>query len=76
MIDSMGSPEPEKSTAEKAMEKVVDQALNTLAEHFDAVHIFGCYSDKDKSSRYDKGRGNHYTRYGMIKDWVNREERE
>jgi Uri superfamily endonuclease len=76
MIDALGDPEPEKSAREIAMEKKVDRALADLAEHFDAVHIFGTYSDKDKSSRFDKGRGNFYTRYGMIKDWCNREERE
>lgn len=64
--------EPQKE--DKIREDVVDKALNMLAEHYDAVQIFGTYQTQDKTSRYDKGRGNFYTRYGMVKSWIKREE--
>lgn len=75
MLDTDATPAPDEPATDKAREEVVERALNILTEHFEAVHIFGCYSTKDNSSRYEKGRGNYFTRYGMVRDWVNREER-
>lgn len=75
MLDTDATPAPDEPATDKAREEVVERALNILTEHFEAVHIFGCYSDGKRSSRYDLGRGNYYTRYGMVRDWVNREER-
>lgn len=69
-------PEAHSDPLRPKVEELVKKALNDLAEHFDAVAIFGCYTDGDDSVRYYKGRGNRYTRYGMIKDWVNQMDRE
>lgn len=67
--------EPEDPDKEKR-EKIVKQALDTLAEHFEAVILFACYKNGEDSVRYNRGRGNHYTRYGMVRDWVCEQERE
>lgn len=70
----MTEPAPDEEKEDKVREAAVDKALNMLAEHYDAIQIFGTYQTKDKTSRYDKGRGNFYTRYGMVRSWVVREE--
>lgn len=68
-------PAPDEPTAEdKVREKAVERALDALAEHYDAVHVFGVYKEGDRTARYDKGRGNYYARYGMVRQWVIREE--
>ncbi len=69
-------PAPDEPTAaDKVREKAVERALDLLAEHYDAVQIFGSYKEED-TKRYVKGRGNYYARYGMVRQWVLREERE
>ncbi len=73
--DEAPTPAPDESSKEdKVREACVDKALNMLSEHYDAVQIFGTYQDGQKTSRYAKGRGNHYARYGMVRSWVVREE--
>lgn len=70
-------PAPDEPTAaDKVRADKVDLALNALAEHFDAVHIFGSYKNEDKTSMYNRGRGSYYARYGMVKQWIIREELE
>jgi len=69
-------PQPDSIERPK-IEALVKKALNDLAEHFEALVIFGTFTTSDgESVRYYNGKGNRYARYGMIKDWVNQQDRE
>ncbi len=50
--------------------KLVNQALNTLGEHFDSVHIFVTrHLGQDGTANINKGVGNWFARAGQIRDW-------
>lgn len=56
----------------------VTQALNSLGEHFDTVHIFATRhepAEADGTINVNNGVGNWFARYGQVKEWIVREER-
>ncbi len=60
-------------------EKLAMAAADKICEHVDAVTIFICKrreDGKDGTWRAAFGRGNYYTRYGQIKQWVLAEDHE
>lgn len=67
-------PEDEKE-ADICGEKI-EQAIRTLSEHFDSVHIFANRHLNDNSGtvKWSLGSGNWYARYGQIREWVRMEE--
>ena len=52
-------------------EKLVNEALATLAEHFDAVQIMASVHEEDGTMKVLKGAGNTDARLGMAQDIVN-----
>jgi hypothetical protein len=60
------------SMIEADLTKIQD-ALNVLCEHFDAVHIFASRHEpetEDGTVSVQKGVGNWYARYGQITEWM------
>ncbi len=49
---------------------IVKKAVAGLSEHFDAVHVFATYQDKENSQRLSWGCGNYFTRYGLAATWL------
>lgn len=52
---------------------LINDALNTLIEHFDSVQIFVSRHEEAVSNgtiTLQNGRGNWFTRYGQIKQWI------
>ena len=56
--------------------KRVEDAMNTLIEHFDSVHIFATRNEPTENGtvQVSMGLGNWFARYGQIKHWVIAEE--
>lgn len=55
--------------------KLVDDAINTLSEHFDSVQLFvSSHRGEDGTARIDKGRGNWFTRFGQVHEWIERQQ--
>lgn len=54
--------------------KILTENCNRLMEHFDSVHIFASAEHVDGSISVHIGKGNWYTRFGQIKEWIIREE--
>ncbi len=54
----------------------VQEAVNTLIEHFDSVQIFATRHDGSEYGTISvvNGQGNYFTRYGQVKRWVRKEE--
>lgn len=55
----------------------IQQALDILSEHFDAVHIFASRHEaeiEDGTIHCQKGVGNWFARWGQITQWVKVEE--
>lgn len=50
-------------------EAVVDRALSDLLKHFDAAEVFVVRQDGDKTVGGAFGRGNWYSRYGIVTEW-------
>lgn len=75
MLDVL-PPAPDEPKEDEAREKAVDRALDALAEHYEDIHIFGVYKNGNRTSRFDKGRGNYYSRYGAVRQWVLKEEQD
>jgi len=67
---------PEIPKLRKEQIKLVEGALKTLSEHFDAVHIFATSHEAsvDGTGSVNMGSGNHHTRVGLIKEWIIRED--
>lgn len=53
-------------------QRLIQESLNRLAEHFDTVHIFATLHDGagDKTNVIQMGTGNSLTRFGQISLWV------
>lgn len=49
---------------------VVDKALDSLMEFFDAVQIVASRTDQEGTVMVSRGRGNWYARVGMSKEFV------
>jgi hypothetical protein len=51
----------------------VQDALNTLSEHFDSVHIFATRHEpeiEDGTVSVNRGVGNWFARFGQISEWM------
>lgn len=58
-------------------QKLVQDAIQTLVEHFDAVQIFASRHEQGESAGtvyVSEGRGNWYARYGQVRTWLLNEE--
>ena len=54
-------------------EKKVDEALKVLMHSFDATQIFVTRQEPDgRTMAYSAGRGNFYSRWGVIHEWCSR----
>lgn len=62
----------EEKRQEQDDRKRIDDALKTLSEHFDSVHIFVTRHEGslDGSIAANVSSGNYYARYGQIREWV------
>lgn len=59
--------------------KLLDNALKLISEHFDTVQIFATRHEPEVHTgtvNSYKGVGNWYARYGQIKEWVAKVEKE
>lgn len=56
--------------------KLIQDAINTLSEHFDSVHIFVTRHENDETGTYSiqRGSGNWWARLGFIKAWLLRQD--
>lgn len=53
--------------------KRVTEALNSLGEHFDSVHIFATRHEpatENGTVAVQRGVGNWFARYGQVREWV------
>jgi hypothetical protein len=51
----------------------VQEAVNVLVEHFDAVHVFATRHEPEEeggTASVQIGAGNWFARYGQIKEWT------
>lgn len=58
---------------------IMDRHVAALMEHFDTVHVFTSRHEpgrEGKSMVCDRGSGHWYARYGQVKEWIIRQERE
>jgi hypothetical protein len=57
---------------ESTIKQMVDESAAKLAEHFDSVQVFVTIHDggKERTHSYETGRGNFYSRYGQVSEWV------
>lgn len=51
-------------------EGIIDKSINELMVHFDAVQIFVTRQDGETSMFAGRGKGNYYSRLGMIHAWL------
>lgn len=59
-------------TTEK--QRLIECALNTLREHFDAVVILSTWTDADGTALISRGSGNYYARLGMAKEFIDKDQ--
>ncbi len=50
-------------------EAVVNKALDILSSRFEAAQVFICHQEGDKTIGGSFGRGNWYSRYGIVTEW-------
>lgn len=60
-------------TENEAREKVIADAVATLAEHFDHVQVLATWDANDHSHRMSRGAGNWYARQGLAHEFINNE---
>lgn len=55
--------------------ELIQKALDTLGEYFDAVQIFATRHEESEGGtiRVSKGVGNYYARYGHIALWMQKQ---
>lgn len=54
-------------------EDFVNQKIQELSVHFDAVQVFVTSLEPgDRTMAYSSGKGNFYSRWGMVNEWMNR----
>ena len=68
--DDVGS----EAARDAADEKIVQQAIDMLGEHFDCVQIFVTTKNSGYTETIATGIGNYYARIGIARDWIIREE--
>lgn len=65
-----------KDTEDQDMERV-QNAINQLSEHFDAVQIFASRHEaeiEDGTISLNLGSGNWFARYGQVRNWIIKQE--
>ena len=70
--------EDSQKEQEQADLKMCQDAVSKLIDHFDSVQIFATRHDPsvmDGTVNVNTGLGNWFTRYGQVKLWVKREEK-
>lgn len=69
-------PEDEISPEQKEVERLVEQALASISEYCDTVHVFVTrYNGATGNTvHYSTGTGNWFARSGQIKDWLIKED--
>lgn len=75
-MDTTTKPDPDDDEADQQArdEALIDRHLSALIEHFDAVQIFATRPCKtDGYAVVSRGRGNWFTRRGMVENWRDRE---
>lgn len=57
--------------------KILETRVENLRAHFDSVQIVATrFNENGSTTLYDAGDGNWFARYGSLKDWVRKQERE
>ncbi len=52
-------------------EKIIDECLAKLGEHFEAVQILATYDEPERQTgMYARGVGNWYSRIGMAREFL------
>lgn len=54
-------------------EKIIEEAVAKLGEHFDAVQVLVSWVDEGATHFMPRGSGNWYSRQGMAKAYTDRE---
>lgn len=54
--------------------ELIENALNTLGEHFDSITIFANKHEGKGTEYLADGRGNWYGRIGQIREWLLKED--
>lgn len=62
--------------------KRLEEAVDALQEHFEAVHVFATRHETETEASdgesgalaFCLGRGNYYARYGLIREWMLRQD--
>lgn len=68
---------PQETNGQDHNEQIVSAAVKHLAGHFDSVSVFVTYTLPDRpDSTFSITRhaGNFFARYGIVKEWIMREE--
>lgn len=61
----------DENTHHSFLNGLVDQALEVLGEHFDAIQFTGTFLDDDGMTyAMNRGRGNWYARIGATMEWL------
>lgn len=55
-------------------DKMMNEILGRIMEHADAVRIFVSQHDDDQTRSYTIGRGNFHAQYGLVKEWMARQD--
>lgn len=58
---------------EREARDLIQQCLDRLGEHFDAVQILASYGDSGNTGCMTFGCGNWYARQGMAHEFINRD---
>lgn len=61
-------------TDKEVRDQMIQTALNTLAEHFDTVHIFTSHHEGGSTLVQSNGTGNFYSRLAQIQEFVIRQD--
>lgn len=56
------------------LETITEECINKLIEHSDSVRIFATFQEDDITKSLTLGRGNFYSQYGLIKEWLIRQD--
>lgn len=57
---------------EDSEQKLIEDHVNRLMEHFDTVQIFVSRQDTEENVTHsrDSGAGHWYARYGQVNEWI------
>jgi hypothetical protein len=60
---------------EEEANKIVDQHIDAMMEHFESVHVLATYitDGGDFTMGISRGAGNFYARKGMFSEWSERQ---